>query len=212
MIKRRQATFAMLNRIKNLGLDSGVMQPQLIGNMFKTYVRPVIMYGLEILDLNIGEMEQIRRLESLALKRMLKLKKRYYTRHLMNSLKISSTSRYLESIKHKFFLRASKNAYTNIFVNEWIQINPKSKFIIALAESTRHTPRYHLDGSEIKFEDRCRMKVEAIDKLNNKNQKEDPMALKLKRVFKMSNSDQMRMVIEDLIHAKNARKNSFKLI
>ena len=206
LTKRRQATFAMLNRIKNLGLDSGVMQPQLIGNMFKTYVRPVIMYGLEILDLNIGEIEQIRRLESLALKRMLKLKKRCYTRHLMNSLKISSTTRYLESIKLKFFLRASKNAYTNVIVNEWIQTNQKSKFITALAESTRHTPRYHLDGTEIKFEERCRMKVEAIDKLNNKNQKDDPIALKLKRVFKMSNSDQMRMVIEDLIHAKNAPK------
>ena len=92
--KRRQATFAMINRIRKLGFDAGNMHPNLIGNMFKTYVCPVLMYGCEKLDLNESEIEIISKCERTAIKKMMGLKKRCYTRHLLNAIHIGTSARY----------------------------------------------------------------------------------------------------------------------
>ena len=79
--------------------------------MFKTYARPVLMYCCETLDLNKSETEKISRCEGTALKRMLGLKKRCYTRHLFNAVKIGTTDRYIKMRKIKFFLRLNQNAF-----------------------------------------------------------------------------------------------------
>ena len=97
----------MIKRIKKFGFDAGNVHSKLLGNMFKTYVRPVLMYGCETLDLNKSEIEKISKCEGTALKRMLGLKKRCYTRHLFNAVQIGTTDRYIKMMKINFFVRNS---------------------------------------------------------------------------------------------------------
>ena len=204
--KRRLATFAMINRIKKLGFDGGNMHPKLIGNMFKTYVRPVLMYGCETLDLNESEIDKIAKCEGTAIKRMMGLKKRCYTRHLLNALNIGTSARYIKLMKLKFFLRIKNNRFTSEIVDEWFQINPKSNFKSWLNNELSLTPDFHYDGSQVRVEEKCQCRAAAIDSLNEKNQKEDPVAKKLKLLFKVKDKVKMIRAVEELIHAKNAAK------
>jgi len=204
--KRRLATFAMINRIKKLGFDGGNMHPKLIGNMFKTYVRPVLMYGCETLDLNESEIEKIAKCEGTAIKRMMGLKKRCYTRHLLNALNIGTSARFIKLMKLKFFLRIKDNRFTSVIVDEWFQINPKSNFKSWLNNELSLTPEFHYDDSQVRVEEKCQCRAAAIDSLNEKNQKEDPVAKKLKLLFKVKDKVKMIRAVEELIHAKNAAK------
>ncbi len=109
--KRRQSAFAMLAKIEKLYESSSTRQ-------YVQNIRPVIMYGIEIFELNHEELKKIVKLEALILKRMLGIKQRYYTRHIQLSLRIGLTKRYVEKMKLKFFLKMRNNAMTNGILGE----------------------------------------------------------------------------------------------
>ena len=204
--KRRQATFAVINRIKKLGFDAGNMDPKLLGNMFKTYVRPILMYGCETLDLNKSEIEKISKCEGNALKRMLGLKKRCYTRHLFNAVQIGTTDRYIKMIKIKFFLRLNQNAYTKRILEEWFQINPKSQYKLWINEEFSLIPDLHYDGSQVSTEEKCNIRIETIKELNGMNQQDDPVASKVRLLFKIQDKFKRIQSIEAVVHAKNVAR------
>ena len=204
--KRRQATFAVLNRIKKLGFDAGNMHPKLLGNMFKTYVRPVLMYGCETLDLNKSEIEKISKCEGTALKRMLGLKKRCYTRHLFNAVQIGTTDRYIKMMKIKFFVRLNQNAYTKRILEEWFQINPKSQYKLWINEEFSLVPDLHYDGSLVSTEEKCNIRIETIKELNSMNQQDDPVASKVRLLFKIQDKFKRIQSIEAVVHAKNVAR------
>jgi hypothetical protein len=76
LTKRRQPAFAMLSRIDKLDFNNGSLKPHVMGNMFKTYIRLVIMYGVEILEPNGTETKSLCKLESLIPKIMMGIKQR----------------------------------------------------------------------------------------------------------------------------------------
>ena len=74
--KRRSAAFLALKRIEDFGFSSVVTDCALRGNMFKVYIRTVILYGVENLNLSKGEMSNLKHIESSILKKMIKIKQR----------------------------------------------------------------------------------------------------------------------------------------
>ncbi len=60
-------------RIKSLGLINSQTSPFLIAQLFKTFVRPKILYGMESLDLTKTEVNSLRKAETKVLKRLLGL-------------------------------------------------------------------------------------------------------------------------------------------
>ncbi len=101
----------MLAKIEKLYESSSTRQ-------YVQNIRPVIMYGIEIFELNHEELKKIVKLEALILKRMLGIKQMYYTRHIQLSLRIGLTKRYVEKMKLKFFLKMRNNAMTNGILGE----------------------------------------------------------------------------------------------
>ena len=103
--KRKQASFSMLAKISKPGFNDGNVGPQLIGNMFRTYIRPVALYGIEILEINKTEIESLKKLESNILKKMIGFKQRNYSRHLFNAMKIGHTKRFIKKMKLQFYIK-----------------------------------------------------------------------------------------------------------
>ena len=203
LTKRRQAAFAMLAKIEKLGFNNGCMKPQIIGNMFKTYIRPVLTYGLEILELNCGETKKVQKLEALILKRMIGIKQRCYTRHLFNSLRVGLTSRYLKRMKLKLFSRLSKNSYTRTILEEWNSISPKNTFMKSITDITYKVKGINVNGEPFTLNEKIQISIACLERHDSVNQKNDQTAKKLKCIYKMSNHRRMLDTIELLIHSKN---------
>jgi hypothetical protein len=83
-----------------------------MGNMFKIYIRPVVMYGVELFELTKEQTEKVCKLENLILKRMIGIKQRCYSRHILNSLRIGLPRRYINKMKLKFVMKLEDNNYT----------------------------------------------------------------------------------------------------
>ena len=202
--KRRKAAFHMLSRIEKLGFNNGCVKPNLVGNMFKTYIRPVVMYGLETMELNETETKKVCKLESSILKRMMGIKQRCYSRHLFNSLRIGLPRRYIKIMKLKFYQRLRSNDYTNKILTEWNELNSKNYFNMAIEKITSSVSGQHINGDQYTTGEKCEIVCSSLHSLNIKNQKDDALAKKLKQLYKMTNRERMIQLTEQLIHAKNA--------
>ncbi len=71
MDKRRKTALAAVAKVITMGLCSESMHPVLRAEMFKVYIRPIIMYAMENFNLNGGEIRKLKSAEGNALKRML---------------------------------------------------------------------------------------------------------------------------------------------
>ena len=194
----------MLSRIEKLGFNNGDMKPHIMGNMFKTYIRPVVMYGVELFELTKEQTDKICKLESLILKRMIGIKQRCYSRHILNSLRIGLPRRYINKMKLKYAMKLEENDYTKTILNEWTEINPKNIFNTRLDPIMNDIQGVHLNGDPFNLREKCEIKIATLDELNAENQKNDLTAKKLKRIYVVKDKRRMCEEIEKLVHAKNA--------
>jgi len=112
----------MLSRIEKLGFNNCNLKPHIMGNMFKTYIRPVVMYGVELFELTKEQTDKVCKLENLILKRMIGIKQRCYSRHILNSLRIGLPRRYINKMKLKFVMKLEDNNYTKTILKCEIKI------------------------------------------------------------------------------------------
>ena len=126
--KRRGAAYLALNKIKEFGFDSVVSDCKLKANMFKVYIRTVILYGIENLFLSEGEMNDLKNIESGILKKMLNIKQRCYTSELFRSLNIELTTEKIAISKLKFLERIGTNEVTHFLYNELNRLKVKDSY------------------------------------------------------------------------------------
>jgi hypothetical protein len=110
--KRKKAMHAMIGKLQAMNLNSLHIHPYMKAHLFKTYIRPILTYGIENMELNGNEILEFKKLESNAIKRLLRIPIRCKTTDLVDSLNIEQTNRYLMRMKLKFVLRLNKNDYT----------------------------------------------------------------------------------------------------
>jgi exonuclease III len=110
--KRRTKSLAAFFILKELGLTSNCISIKMKAQMYKTFIRPVLFYGLENLDLNKTERDGLQRLESNLVKMCIGISKYCYSSHLLLALNIDAVQVRLIINKCSFFIRLSKNGYT----------------------------------------------------------------------------------------------------
>ena len=81
--------------------------------MYKTFIRPIIYYGLDCNTLNLTQLAELATFEGNIIKRTLNVSTRCHTTSLLKSLKITSTENYLKYMKNSLFTRLSNNLFTN---------------------------------------------------------------------------------------------------
>jgi len=110
--KRKSATNTMMGRLQTMNLNSLHIHPKMKAQLFKSYIRPVLTYGAENMELNGLEILEFKKLVGNSIKRLLKLPTRCHTTDLVDALNIEQTNRYLQRMKLKFLIRLSKNELT----------------------------------------------------------------------------------------------------
>jgi hypothetical protein len=90
--------------------------------LYKTYGRPTLLYGVENLNLNSGEIDRLTSFETSLIKRILKFAPFHYSDLLLDAIKMNTLSEKIESIRCAFYIRIISNEYTNSFTRKLLRI------------------------------------------------------------------------------------------
>ncbi len=90
--------------------------------LYKSYVRPVLTYGLESLLLGSNEADKLQRKEENIIKTALGLSTRLRSSELMLALKLNRIDVRLDSMIPSYFGRLMLNRYTNDFIEQLKQL------------------------------------------------------------------------------------------
>lgn len=121
--KRRRLAISSAVRLKTLGIWTEHTNPYLKGHLYKTFIRPVLMYGIENLDITKTELNNIRRIEGNIIKYMIGISNRCRTSNLLLALNIEDTETYIENVKAEFVIRLIENLYTTKFIEILLRSN-----------------------------------------------------------------------------------------
>lgn len=110
--KRKQSLYAAVTKLNLCGFNTESISPLAKAQLYKTFLRPVLLYGMENLNLNKTQLNEIKRIEGNTIKRLIGIPNRCHSTELLIALNIDTTSNYLKSSKLNFLLRICSNEYT----------------------------------------------------------------------------------------------------
>ncbi|CAF0770383.1 unnamed protein product [Brachionus calyciflorus] len=92
-------------------------------HIFKAFIRPILMYGIETTNLTKSEINDLRITEGIIIKRMIRVSNRCSTRNLFLDLNITPTKTFIENSKTEFLTRLIDKKLTNEIIEEMIEVN-----------------------------------------------------------------------------------------
>lgn len=126
--KCRKAVAGSVAKLISLGLCHTLMDANMKGDLFKSHIRPVVMYAMENYSLNSNELRNLKCTEENALKRLLGISTRCKSTDLFLSFDIMTTEKRLKWLKLKHYIRMSEKNYTYNFLIELDQLNIPGTF------------------------------------------------------------------------------------
>ena len=170
--KRKQSTNTMMGRLQTLNLNSNHIHPKMKAQVFKSYIRPVLTYGAENMELNGYELLEFKKLEGHSIKKLLRIPTRCHTTDLVDALNIEQTNRYLHRMKLKFIIRLSKNECTLKMLEFQINMKYAESFVEEIARFLGLNHDYDLETliaeSETKIKQLKDIKKPTTDMYNEK--------------------------------------------
>lgn len=91
--------------------------------VFKSFVRPTLLYGIENCDINESTVRELRRIEGNFIKTIVGLPNRCHTSDLLKALSISETKQAMTQMKLSFFKRLLQNNFTLSIINNLVELN-----------------------------------------------------------------------------------------
>lgn len=110
--KRKKGAIFSGNILRMNNIINEYSNPFLIAQLYKTFIRPVLLYGNEALDLRKSEINDLKRAEGNIIKKLLHIPIRSRTTWLLNALNIVPMDIYLENQKLNFIKRLIDNKFT----------------------------------------------------------------------------------------------------
>lgn len=117
---KRKAAFASLNNLRTIGLLSNHLDLKNKKKLFNIYIRPVLYYGAEAMDINEREMEVLSKTDTMILKNVMGLPINTLNSELYNALALLLPQEHLFNLQLKFLVRALENDYTNKLVRNLV--------------------------------------------------------------------------------------------
>jgi len=195
--KRKKSVLASVGKLQSIGLTNYNIHPSLQADMFKTNIRPILMYGFENLVLNKTELKTIKRIEGNALKRVLGISTKCKSTDLYNALNILPPAERLNWIKLKQFVRFTLNDYTNEFLNTIDRLNIPN----TLTNEVRQLTETVVLPRECDLKERCLVSIQDIMDTNEEESELNKNSMLLKLLFNLSNRDEMKIMIEKVLEA-----------
>jgi exonuclease III len=209
--KRRSKALAAFFILKELGLTSGCISIKFKAQMYKTYVRPVLYYGLENINLNQTEKGRLQRIESNLIKMCIGISKYCHSTQLLLALNIESAQSRLIINKCNSFIRLVRNNYTKKHLKSQISMlrkedyPEKTKCTInyvrdMLLESSRGKLVLELDYDDLSLKDlvsRCKTKLVDIKIKNSYIVRYNSEINEIKKIINEDENTVAIKIIED---------------
>ena len=184
--KRKSLTISATMKLKNLGLITNQTHPNMKAHLYKTYIRPTLVFGLENILLTKKVVNELKRFEGNLVKGMLNISTRCRTTCLFMSLNIMLTEIYLNNPKMDFFKRIVENDFTKKLTIELANQTVTDDFIGEIFELTKD-----LDHSDMTLLEKCEFKKKMIMSDYKTNQKNDEKVQRLRKAFENKDKDKI---------------------
>jgi uncharacterized protein YggL (DUF469 family) len=109
--KKRLATLITINKLKKSVLKGSTCVSMKV-QIYKTFCRPILYYGAEVIDLSLKQQKDIQTTESNALKNMFHIGSRKHSTLLLRAAGLECATERLKINRLLFYLRLPKNSYT----------------------------------------------------------------------------------------------------
>ncbi len=116
VIKRKKAVVIALNILFNAGIINNQSHISSRVKLFKTYIKPLLSYGCDVLDLNENDLLDLKRCEGNALKDIIGTTKKCHTSPIYTALGMQTTVESIRKYQMKFLQKAQNNKYLHEFL------------------------------------------------------------------------------------------------
>ena len=148
-----------------LGLNDPKMDPKIIGTLISSYVRPMLMYGTEALELSDQEMRDQQMCETKIIKRAMNLPYNCYDTQLYEMLAIQSLDWAIKKRKISFLKQLVENKITGKMIITRQTAMDYVLHIIGAGEQGNRTDQEYLT----KIASLCDMEITRINQLESNN-------------------------------------------
>ncbi len=114
---RRDKAMKAMAMIKAKGMGDKQINALTKSQLYKSFIMPILTYGLELIKLNKHEMNQLRITESNMIKNLINVRSSCRTEPIMSALKIEALNRRLVKMKLSLYTRLNENSYTKFWKN-----------------------------------------------------------------------------------------------
>lgn len=201
--KKRTAANVSLTKINELGLGNTVIDIQTKAKMFKIFLRPVLMYGVENLQMKKSDAKQIKRADGNLLKRLLNVNKRCYTSEIKRSCNIELTHEKIKIIKLAFYKRIQQNEFTKRLYDELNRLNVKSSYPEEISKLLEPIKARHLNGSEFSTNEKTDVLYEALKDVGKFISTNNKTVQALIKIYKTPKAERIPSLIEFLTYNKS---------
>ncbi len=132
---RKTKAISALQSLRTNGILNNEMETKHKIELFNIYVKPLLYYGVDTFNLNIGDSEFIEKAEGNLLKSLLSIPKKCHSTLIYSAMRIPTTNEMIEINKLKFLSRALKNEFVGSFIHELLQLDTKTNTIGKLKSS-----------------------------------------------------------------------------
>ena len=182
--KRKTIANASLANLMSTGVINQQMNIQTKMRMFKTYLKPLLFYGIELADLNQGEISELKRIEGNTIKKLIGMTNSCRSEPLYGALEIETVEESVRILQYKFIKRIQTNQYLNSFLIETIKIQNDAGLVGNIMK------RLELNG------------LISLDKLNKAIEKETEVLLKSKQDRSKFNKD--AIAVKEILKLNNS--------
>ena len=136
----------LIGKLTALGFTSKDYHPYLKAQMLKTYIRPIITYGLENTFLTKTNENRLKRQEGNVIKNCLQISRTCHTTDLYAALNIDKITNYIKRIKVKFFVRLNSNLITKELIKFFIELKDTNSFTTEIAKILEVNNQYNYES------------------------------------------------------------------
>ena len=126
--RRKKVAISMKNLISS-GIINDNMPRSAKMKLFKIYIKPLLAYGFEMLDLDENELNLLKQIEGNVVKKLIGIPRRCHTTPLYGALDIESTRNTIMIQQMNFIIRIQKNEYLKKFLIESRKLQNNSGMI-----------------------------------------------------------------------------------
>jgi len=178
--------------IKSKGLAEKLIHALTKSQLYKSFIMPILTYGIELVTLSKKEFNQMRITESNIIKNLLNVRSSCRTKPIMDALRIETLARRITKMKLSLFVRLSENEYTKLVIDETKAENTELDFIKEVDQETSDF------STALDIKNKCNLKLETISHASNMEWKNNTIASQLLKIFENIDREKISGLITSL--------------